>query len=94
MYASGGQRTVEQLRQKWRQYIFSTESGIGFAANDLSGSRTVATATSSDDSGANSANVAPCGEGRNVGGDEPDVVDPIRSTSSKESGQIVGGNAV
>jgi len=82
------------VRQKWRQYIFSTESVIGSTANDLSGSRAVAAATSSDDSGANLVNVAPCGEERNVGGDEPDVVDPIRSTFSKESGQIVGGNAI
>jgi len=38
--------------------FFSTETGIGYAVDDLSGSCAMAAAMSSDDSGANSVNVA------------------------------------
>jgi len=61
---------------------FSIETGIGSAVDDLSGNRAMAAATSSDDSGTNSVNVAPCGQRRNVGGAEPDEVDLICSTFS------------
>jgi len=42
---------------------FSTETGTGSAADNLSSSHAVAAVTSSDDSSANSVNAAPCSVG-------------------------------
>ena len=62
---------------------FRTWTGNGSAADDLSGSRAMTAATSSDESDANWVNATPGGAGRKVGGAEPDVVDLILSTCSQ-----------
>jgi len=55
----------------------STGTGNGSSADDLSGKALTAAATSSDDTAVNDT---PPGTGLNVGSDDPEVEDRIRST--------------
>ena len=60
----------------------STGTANRSSADDLSGKALTAAATSSDDTEVSAVNDTPTGTGLNVGSDDPEVEDRIRSTLS------------